>query len=573
MRLRLLTSPDDRLLQRHIVWAHQSEILDSREFSEPGEILLTVGLKLPAEPLNAPGRKRRDYADLCDAYMRGMNEAGVVACGFGTGIKHRTVPEALVRAAWNNQVPLFEIPLEIPFQNIERMVSEALARDEYIEFHRMLIIQRSHITTANSQDPVPALLKASSESFGGWQALLTTAGTVVRTSPHAPQEMCRNIGLEFIERRETTRRGKPPRTIDVTHGTLSCHGCEITDDSGECIGLLISGSHRRDDVSIRLLRTGSDLNADILSAVLGQRRILQKRMNLLRTGLIRHAMLGQVDIVRDICTELWGKYPREPLEVWFLPLPHSSSDGMPSATDTHDSVSRVINLLTTEALVSMPEQSGTVLFGAYGPGLWIVGSELNHESITNTIDKASPDITPDFGVSVPHDWTDLQFGFTEAHTAARLKRLSASRPGPSRRRIRAERGGAESSRERLSVLSQIDLVDQDMADAYSHELLAPLLNTPRSGGRTQRILLATLQALVNCSFNVTKCADQLHVHRHTVENRMARLQELLGVDLSDVADTSKIWFAINALNRRQARQRSTFHMPETPHETRLYDTN
>lgn len=112
-----------------------------------------------------------------------------------------------------------------------------------------------------------------------------------------------------------------------------------------------------------------------------------------------------------------------------------------------------------------------------------------------------------------------------------------------------------------------------MADAYSRVLLAPLLEPSQSGRHTQQILLVTLRTLVKYSFNVTKCANQLQVHRHTIENRMVRLQELLGVDLSDVADTSKIWFAINALNRRQARQQVTFHMPETPRETHLYNTN
>src|SRR5437588_5451936 len=85
-----------------IRWVHISELLDPTPWLSGGELLLTTGIQLRTED------EEREY-------MRRLVRHQLAGLGFGTGLAHEAVPEAIVDEAALLDFPLFEVPYAMPF--------------------------------------------------------------------------------------------------------------------------------------------------------------------------------------------------------------------------------------------------------------------------------------------------------------------------------------------------------------------------------------------------------------------------------------------------------------------------
>ncbi|MFF5007148.1 PucR family transcriptional regulator ligand-binding domain-containing protein [Streptomyces phaeochromogenes] len=106
-------------LDREVDWKHSIELADPVPWLGGGELVLTTGLRLPASD-EAP----KDY-------VRHLAKAGVAALGFGVGLSHARVPDALVEAAEATGLPLLEVPLPTPFVAVTKAVMERPADQQY----------------------------------------------------------------------------------------------------------------------------------------------------------------------------------------------------------------------------------------------------------------------------------------------------------------------------------------------------------------------------------------------------------------------------------------------------------
>ena len=88
--------------ERPIRWVHISEIEDPTPWLSGGELLLTTGIQL-----TGAARQRRFVARLAERDVAGL--------GLGTGFEHKRLPKALVDEASKRDMPVFEVPYEMPF--------------------------------------------------------------------------------------------------------------------------------------------------------------------------------------------------------------------------------------------------------------------------------------------------------------------------------------------------------------------------------------------------------------------------------------------------------------------------
>src|SRR3954471_11243867 len=100
MQLELLVGGE--AAEAPIRWVHPTELEDPTPWLSGGELILTTGLQLQDEKVQRMFVER----------LSSRHAAGI---GFGTGFGHREVPEALVEAAREAGLPLFEVPYELPF--------------------------------------------------------------------------------------------------------------------------------------------------------------------------------------------------------------------------------------------------------------------------------------------------------------------------------------------------------------------------------------------------------------------------------------------------------------------------
>lgn len=98
-------------LQRRVRWVHVSEVSDIASMLSGGELILTTGIALP------------DAADELGRYIADLDAAGVVALIVEIGRRYRDeLPAELVDAATHNGLPLIELRQQTPFVDITQAV-------------------------------------------------------------------------------------------------------------------------------------------------------------------------------------------------------------------------------------------------------------------------------------------------------------------------------------------------------------------------------------------------------------------------------------------------------------------
>jgi purine catabolism regulator len=99
-------------------WVHISEHEDPTPWLSGSELLLTTGYNL------ADAERQRRYVELlADNELAGL--------GFGVGFDHERMPEALVAAARERELPLFEVPYEMPFIAITERAAARLVNEQF----------------------------------------------------------------------------------------------------------------------------------------------------------------------------------------------------------------------------------------------------------------------------------------------------------------------------------------------------------------------------------------------------------------------------------------------------------
>ena len=105
---------DDRAIR----WVHISELEDPTPWLSGGELLLTTGINL-----GTPAKQRK--------FIELLAAEGLAGLGFGVGFDHKRIPKAIVDAADANDLPLFEVPYEMPFIAITERAAERLVSEQY----------------------------------------------------------------------------------------------------------------------------------------------------------------------------------------------------------------------------------------------------------------------------------------------------------------------------------------------------------------------------------------------------------------------------------------------------------
>ncbi|UYM07571.1 PucR family transcriptional regulator [Solicola gregarius] len=155
--LRLVTDTDPAGVV--IDWVHSIELPDPSPWLAGGELVLTVGLRLP--------RARAEQA----AYVRRLSEAGVAALAFGTGVRFETVPDALQRACADLGVPLVDVPLPTPFVAVTQAIARRIAELQYESMERTVEFQR-RLTSAALHDGARGVVRGLADELGGGVLLL-----------------------------------------------------------------------------------------------------------------------------------------------------------------------------------------------------------------------------------------------------------------------------------------------------------------------------------------------------------------------------------------------------------------
>lgn len=156
--------PPERL-QRSVTACSQSELMDPTPFVTRGEFLLTLGM----------GMHFQDFRTW-DAYVERVTRAGVCGLALGLGTIHGTVPEGLVAACANHQLPLVVLAPDFPLVKLSRHIWQELAAERFEIARRGWSLADECAGLATSGAPLPEVILRVSETVGARVSLIDSMG-------------------------------------------------------------------------------------------------------------------------------------------------------------------------------------------------------------------------------------------------------------------------------------------------------------------------------------------------------------------------------------------------------------
>lgn len=474
------------VLDRPVTWVHVSELSDPTPFLEGGELLLMVGVGLGEDA---------DWG----GFVGRLAACGIAGLGFGTGLAHDVVPPGLVREAGRAGLPLLEVPRRTPFIAISKAASAALAAEAYSEVTRTNAAQRELTRAAlgkAGRHGAVSVLRRLAKLLDAWVLLLDAGGAVVRAAPVSATAKASRLSGD-IERLRS--RGGP--------GSLAV---QLGDEwvSAQLLGgrppaILVVGTRFRLDRADQHVVNSASALLTLALARSAEHEAAQRR---LRTGLLRLVLAGDGGVAGDAANEVWGPFPPEPVRI------------LCASGDRH-AREEFFDLLAAGSADGgwfFAEHAGQVVVFAAEPG-------------RDRVERLAERVTGlRLGVSDPVPYASAADGFRQAERAA----AAADRQG-----IPVLRFGELAGRGLLGLLDRAD------AETFARSRLAPLIEHDETG---RGELVHSLHEWLRRHGQFDPAAARLGVHRHTLRNRIAKAEQLLGVSLDDPGVRAELWLALQA---------------------------
>ncbi|MGY0019060.1 PucR family transcriptional regulator [Streptomyces sp. cg35] len=532
--LKLAVRAGEDHLDTPVRWAHVSELADPVPYMEGGELLLITALKLDADD---PEAMRR--------YVKRLAGAGVVGLGFAVGVNYDDVPEALVKAARDEGLPLLAVPPRTPFIAISKAVSAAIAADQYRAVTSGFAAQRELTKQALNEGP-EGLLAVLAAQVDGWAALYDASGAVVATAPDWAGRRAARLTPDV----ERLRERPAPASAVVAGGA---------DDRVELHSI---GTGRRARAALAVGTATALGTAEryalhsaiaLLTLTTERSRALYAAEQRIGAAVLRMLLAGEPDHARAVAGDLYGALLDAPFRMVVAEavappptgvvaaagvaagpgtaslLAEAVTGGGPDA-DPMSVLADVVESAAAragEAVLVVPDGERLVLLTVDG-GAAAEACVQYAEALEATRASGSAGDELVVGFSAPAGPIAAATAFKQAEQA-----LSVAR----------RRGRILVEHEDVVAGSVLPLLGDDAVRAFADGLLRALRDHDATG---RGDLVASLRAWLSRHGQWDAAAADLGVHRHTLRYRMRRVEEILGRSLDDPDVRMELWLALKA---------------------------
>lgn len=487
-----------------ITWVSTTELLDLSSYLDGGELVLTTGVSLSADDPR--------WLD----FVAGLSRARIAGIGFGVGVSHERIPDPLRAAAAAYRVALIEVPPPTPFIAISKTVGSLLGADELRAAHEALLAQQRILDHAFGETGPAGVISAVASATGRQVAVISRAGTVLAGTAGFPQH------VQLLER--------------ASRSAVSAVSPDDLPDSPDEFTSLDIGAGRRLTVAGGPL--GPEARAALTAGAIvmsvenrGQTRASEREAQ--RWSRLTHALLeadphapshlhlldptvtvpprlrviavqGSPDALANWRAEARGGIAR------LLTLPVEPGPG----------VARAWQIITdgapTEHAVELAVSHG--LDAVVGVPTMLAGCLASRRSVLPHLPTLSP--------------------VHQLYQEPRTPRVIIADADSAVLRALTEPGDAAASAVAAAVLGPL---------GYSTG--AATADPPEPHAAERESLRCTLRAFLAHQGNRGACAEQLGVHRNTLRTRLARIESLLGVSLSDPDARAELWIALRLEDR------------------------
>ena len=497
-------------LHRPVSRVHVAEVSDPSPWLTRDVLLLTTGLleRTPEE---------------LDNFFAALAGREIAAVGFGVGLIVEAVPEEWVRAADQHGIPLLSIPLSTPYIAISEFVSTRLADRQLDQVRRMLEVQqRIAYSEATPAQQIEALryLARELEAVVLWIApdgALRTAGDGIALGARERQMVSTELSRHIASGRST--------------GSASIGGLFVHLKSTAGSPIAVARPRRYSPLEqglIGSLATFIDLSRDTAA--------LPGLAASLREQLLSEAITGRLTADARL------------FEVLFSGTEACTAVFLAPTPETRDARVRepaagllLKSYLAAELAEGIP--AAAPLLSTVDDGFYLILP-------TVSANRAAPAVER-FLTREASMLTGWSAGISETREPGILRELCAS----ARRAQEATAFHREALVLSADQLGHLEL----MGDWFRSSGEAPVFSdwrlriTDLEPARAER-LLGPLRAFLSVNGALERAAAALGLHRQTLNARLAEVERVLGVSLSDPTDRALLWlgFESGALNGTDA---------------------
>jgi purine catabolism regulator len=487
-----------------IRWVHISELEDPTPFLSGGELLLTTGINL-----KTAARQRKFVRRLA-----GKKAAGL---GLAVGLDHAELPAALIEEAEAHELPLFELPFELPFIAITEWASTRLINEGYAALERSVDVHARLEGLVLAERGLPDIMRAIAESVSGAAMLLDDRGLELARHPQErgfSQQAGSDIRAEVNDRAEAGRQAM----FVIERGTLA----------GRAVAVPVPlGGHGTRGHWLVLARRSGEIGD--LERLLARQAAMVIALELMRERAVRET---ERRLAGDVLAEaLGGQLGDKDLRGRLQPF---GIDGRVAVLlfeleESADDPILLAEALAVPALVAVNAAAGRPLLCAIVDPGDRDPIELAREA---RVALAESGRTVRAAASRPTQVVSLRRGFHEARCALEATAM-ANGTAPD----------VASHRDLGAFTLLLSLQDDDALRTYSENLLGPI---SEGEGEYGPELLRSLEAFIERNGQWERAARDLYCHRHTLRYRIRRIEELTGRDLGQAQDRIELWLALRA---------------------------
>ncbi|GAB2622576.1 PucR family transcriptional regulator [Pseudactinotalea suaedae] len=473
LRLRTAVAPRD---SGPFAWVHSTDLIDPARFLPPATVVLTTGQQL------ADGSD----AELVTRYVSELVRGGVSALGFGLGVVHERTPATLVRSCRDQQLPLFEVPFEVPFLAVATHVARAseAARAERVAWTQRAIAELTR--SAHRRDGLDEVLGACARLLSGPVALVTARRVRSWAADGRRSEPSSAWAPVLAQARSLLAQGRAATA--AVEGPQGAAHLYTVGALGAMSGVLACSPGPEPDAAHRAVMATA---AGLASLAVSTADRVWVAMATARQAAFELALGGAIGAAEDVLSALDGEVGDERYLVVCI---RGAAQPLPSVLPPG-----VTELRRTAA-----------------------DSLLVIEGAARAVDHVRAVMPPAAraGISGPHPLADLALAFREAAAAADSARAGA---------VAVFDDLADSPWSHLTVLGQHGAIAEGFLD--------------RLGDRRDELLPA-LRAWLDNGTQWEPAARALGMHRHTLRNLVEEAGRALDRDLSSAVARAELTWAL-----------------------------
>lgn len=513
-------------LSRPVRWVHVSELEELSALLRGGELILTTGLGLPADP----AAQQRYIEHLHRAEARGVI--------LELGHRFNSAPPGLLRAGHLLGFPVVLLHHPTPFVAVTEAVHSRIVNDQVQKLRFSQQVHETFSTLSVEEPDIGEVLHRTGALAGG--------PVVLEDLAHRVLDYHRGNNPAGTLLRDWDRRSREA----ADHGISTPFGNErwlvapVGPSRHRWGRLILPGPSSLDDDGATMLLERAAQALALAKLLEHDRRSVEHRAH---AGLLAELSRGKPRNGPELTAraEALGLAPgRRYLALTLAPVNPDSAAADEPDTDPHAperTDARVADLLALAA-----RSAGlTALAAGLSPGTASAVLSLPDEHPDQHLERLAPDVERRIAADpdLRHNWVlgasrdspDLPATGPLLDESAHVARIAAALPAHAQ-----HRPYYRSADVRLRGLLSL-LRDDPRATTFARSELAPLLEHDEQRGTD---LLGLLQNYLQHGGNKTRLARDAHLSRPALYNRLSTIEDVLGVDLDDAESQVSLHVAV-----------------------------